>query len=80
MCQCMVCDCWWMNCCGACAGLSDNLCCIGFWCCSPDSFPPEAKKCCFCFESTGFGGNCLCTGGVCCVPDWLKKWSSSQKK
>lgn len=81
MCQCVCCDCWWMNCFGVCCGgLSDQLCCIGYWCCAPDTLPPENQKCCYCCEKIGCGGNCFCTGSVCCAPDWIKKWSDSLKK
>lgn len=79
MCQCMICDCWWWNFCGTCAGVGEFFCCLGFWCCTPDTFPPEGKNCCICCTKSGLGSNCLCYGGVCCAPDWLVGWSKSQK-
>ena len=31
MCQCVVCECWWCNYCGACyTGISMMYCCIGY--------------------------------------------------
>lgn len=81
MCQCVVCDCWWMNCCGECGfGCTEQLCCIGYWCCQPDSIPPEGKKCCFCCDRVGCGGGVCCVGGICFSPEWLVKWSNSLKK
>ena len=79
MCQCVCCDCIWLNYCGAVTGLGEFACCIGWWCCSPESFPPEGKKCCFCFEKIGMGSTFFCCGGICCAPEWLVGWSKSQK-
>ena len=80
MCQCLPCECWWCNCCGACAGLGEVLCCIGFWCCKPEELKAHSPDCCYCFETSGCGGNCFCYGGICCAPKWLQNYSNSIKK
>lgn len=50
MCQCLICDCWWCNYCGACdTGISMMYCCIGIWCCRPDKLEPAHSKGCYCF-------------------------------
>lgn len=77
MCQCLPCECWWCNCCGACAGVAELMCCIGFWCCKPDELKRHSADCCYCFESSGCGVNCLCQGGVCCAPQWLQNYSKN---
>lgn len=35
MCQCLLCDCCWWNCCGVCAGVHHAYFCASFWCCKP---------------------------------------------
>ena len=80
MCQCLPCECWWCNCCGTCAGLSELFCCIGYWCCKPEELKQQSQDCCYCFETSGCGGNFFCYGGVCCAPKWLQNYSNSIKK
>ena len=36
MCQCVCCNCYWINCCGVCAGWHDAFVCISFWLCKPE--------------------------------------------
>ena len=75
MCQCICCDCWWINCCGACAGWHYAWCLCSCWICKPLeilAFDPNCCNCCIC---TGYGGNLCCYGGVCCAPDAVKNYS-----
>ena len=80
MCQCMICECWWVNYCGVCcAGVAAFGCCYSYWCCKHESLVPFDKECCHCCDGfAGWGNNCFCQGGVCCAPDYLKKWSVFQ--
>jgi hypothetical protein len=78
MCQCVILDCWWWNCCGAfCAGLHDALFLISCWLMKPPEM--SNQQCCVVGEWTGYGGNCFCYGSLCCAPDFVKSYSSSLK-
>ena len=76
MCQCMCCDCWWVNYCGVCcAGWHSALFCISCWLCKPMEMQNFDPDCCRLCAWTGYGGNFFCYGGVCCAPEGVKMYS-----
>lgn len=71
MCQCVLADCCWWNCCGEmCAGWHDALFCISCWLCKPAEM--TNPSCCSMCVWTGYGGNCFCYGILCCAPEYVK--------
>ena len=75
MCQCMICDCWWANACGTCAGWHTAYCCISCWICKPSELEQFDNDCCHICGCTGWGGNFMCWGCVYCAPDAVKNFS-----
>lgn len=76
MCQCVLCDCFWWNCCGiCCAGFHQSWFCVAYWCCKPEELTAMDPDCCKIGEWTGWGGNCCCYGELCCAPDAVKNYS-----
>ena len=76
MCQCLVCDCWWVNMCGVpCAGLHNAICICSYWLCRPADLQLMDPVCCKICGCDGWGGNCCCWGGVCCAAEVVKQWS-----
>lgn len=74
MCQCVILDCWWCNCCGEmCAGWTEALLCMSCWILKPQEMSNQA--CCSCCTWTGCGNNFFCYGGICCAPDYVKDFS-----
>ena len=39
MSQCVICNCWWINCCDQNTGCANRNMWWGWWCCQPDDFP-----------------------------------------
>lgn len=78
MCQCVLCDCFWVNICGIpCGGVHNACLCFSYWCCKPDELKALDADCCkFCVWS-GWGGNCFCYGKLCCAPEAIKTYSRS---
>lgn len=75
MCQCIIADCWWCNCCGiCCAGWLYALCCVSCWLCKPLELINE--ECCHIGFCAGYGGNLCCYGSVCCAPEYLIQYSN----
>lgn len=74
MCQCVCCDCWWMNRCGiCCAGVSWNFLVCGLWLCKPQ----EMKNQDICtIGCSGWGGSCFFCSDVCCAPDYVINYSA----
>lgn len=76
MCQCILCDCWWVNMCGiCCAGWHEALLCVSCWACKPAELQDFDPKCCHCCSWRGCGGNLFCWGSVCFAPLALKTFS-----
>ena len=76
MCQCVICDCWWVNLCGIiCAGWHWAYCCCSFWLCHPEEMMNIDPDCCKVCTWTGCGQVICCWGGVCFAPDSVKTYS-----
>ena len=76
MCQCIVCDCWWINLCGApCAGWHNAWFLCSCWLCKPLEMLAFDPNCCNCCIWTGYGGNCCCYGCLYCAPEAVKLYS-----
>jgi hypothetical protein len=76
MCQCVICDCWWCNLCGACcAGWHWSFFVISCWVCKPLELVGFDPECCHCCTWTGYGGNFFCYGSLCCAPEAVKMYS-----
>ena len=76
MCQCVICDCWWANVCGACcSGWHAAYCCASCWLCKPLEILAFDPDCCNCCLWTGWGGNFCCYGCVYCAPMAVKNYS-----
>jgi hypothetical protein len=75
MCQCILCDCWWLNFCGACAGLHHAHGCCSYWLCKPAELMTFDPYVCHCCECDGIGSNHCCYGGIFCAPPSVKNWS-----
>jgi hypothetical protein len=76
MCQCLCCDCWWINYCGiVCAGWHYAICICSYWLCKPDDLANIDPNCCHICDCDGYGGNQCCCGSICCAPDTVKTWS-----
>ena len=79
MCQCVCCNCWWVNIMGVCCGGLHSACCLAScWMCQPDDLYNIAPDCCICCYCTGIGGNTCCLGNVCCAPEYLTIWSNQR--
>jgi hypothetical protein len=80
MCQCICCDCCWINCFGViCGGLHMAYCLCSCWLCKPDGLKAIDPECCHVCAWDGWGGNECCTGAICCSPAWVKQWSAQLK-
>lgn len=76
MCQLLVCDCWWLNCCGIpCGGFNNSACVCSYWLCKPVDLMAIDPECCHICAFDGWGGNSCCWGGICCAPESVKQWS-----
>lgn len=79
MCQCVCCNCWWVNFMGVCCGGLHSACCLAScWMCQPDDLFNINSDCCICCYCTGIGGNTCCLGNVCCAPEYLTIWSNQR--
>lgn len=77
MCQCMVCNCWWINYCGVmCGGLHEGNLICSYWLCKPLDLRQFDPLCCHICECDGCGGNSCCTGSICCAPKYIAEWSA----
>ena len=73
MCHCMLCDCFYWNCCGAgCVGIHYALCLASCWLCKPAMLQVTDPNCCHCCEFVGYGGQFCCYGYHCCSPANIK--------
>ncbi len=75
MCQFLICDCWWHNCCGLCGGWYHAACCCSAWLCMPDEMTQIDPDCCKIGWCLGYGYNHCCWGNVCCVTDSFRTYS-----
>lgn len=75
MCQCVCCNCWWINFCGVCAGLHSAYLVCSCWLCKPLQLMSYDPECCHFCQCDGLGSNFFCYGGVCCAPPSVKTWS-----
>lgn len=74
MCQCVLCDCLWLNMCGVCcAGLHLALGCMACWMCKPIEMANQEN--CEIGTYTGCGKNVFCQGMLCCAPEYVKQYS-----
>ena len=74
MCQCVVCDCCWWNCFGACCvGWHMAFCCASCWICKPIEM--SNPSCCSICNCTGCGEIFFCVGHIWCAPDYVKDYS-----
>jgi hypothetical protein len=79
MCQCLCCDCWWLNFCGIpCAGVHYAICICSYWLCRPADLALMDPNCCKICACDGWGSNCFCWGGVCCASEVVKQWSKNR--
>ena len=76
MCQCICCNCWWCNYCGACAGLHYAECIWSCWLCKPVELERFDPDCCHICACDGCGANYCCCGEICCAPYAVKEWSA----
>lgn len=76
MCQFVICDCWWHNCCGVlCGGCYHASCCWSCWLCMPDEMMQIDPDCCKIGCCLGWGYNHCWHGNVCCITDSLRTYS-----
>jgi len=75
MCQCVVCNCWWFNLCGVCAGYHEAHICFSCWFCKTQELYAFDPFTCHCCQFVGCGNNCFCWGNVMCAPFYIKNWS-----
>ena len=78
MCQCLCCDCWWINYCGVpCGGIYHAYLCCSFWLCMPHQMQRIDPDCCKVACCVGYGYNHCCFGSVCCVTDSVAAFSKT---
>lgn len=76
MCQFVICDCWWHNCCGVlCGGCYHAACCCSAWLCMPDEMTQIDPDCCKIGCCLGYGYNHCWHGNVCCITDSFRTYS-----
>ncbi len=76
MCQFVIADCWWHNCCGViCGGWYHAACCCSAWLCMPYHMTQIDPDCCKVGCCVGYGYNHCCWGNVCCITDSFRTYS-----
>ena len=73
MCKCIICDCYYCNCCKTFVGVGTLCCCFGTICYNSNTnlMPETCRVCCisyFCCKWVGYGHLNLGFSVVCCVP------------
>lgn len=77
MCQCIMCDCWWINCCEVClSGLSISFFLLECWLCKPNELQRYDNDCCHVCTWVGYGGTMCCVSSILCAPDPVKYYSA----